>query len=331
MPIAGAIYWLLTSGHPQHVLSAILAASLFTLTLPWLATVQNQTEGHGGEAWRFPLRTAAAAGLGLLCAAAYALPFAIDFLRSNAGRVGADYAWTIAHPDTLAGLLNNFLHPLRSDVHGAFGGSSLLLLAVFIPLLPLFRIRVPLVTWVLWGSGLLTFLYLMGDRTFVHPLAYRFVPFINSIRIPGRMAFVLPAIFTLLLVWIVEEERAPRFVRGQSIQLTAQTILSLIALLAMALSCVPPEALATPSAAFAAIRIRVIPLWVEPTAFACGALSVAAFGMHGLARRRWRALSGVALVAAALQTDRKWGSSPFLMLFSAPFLSMQPPTVWQCC
>ena len=300
LPVAAAVYWVVTSGHPQHAYTALLGSTVLVVLLPRLAAALG-VEPSVAAARRLWSRMALAGVAGMLCASVYVLPFAIDFLPSNAGRVGAEYGWTLAHPDTLAGLVNEFFSPLRSDVHGAFGGSSLLLVAALMPLLVFCRVRIPVVVWMLWGSGLLTFLYMLGDRGFVHPLAYRFLPFVNSMRVPGRISLVMPMILVLLLVWIAQERGSPRLIFGRQIVVNAQTSLSFLALLAMAIYCVLPRSFSTTLAPFAATRIRVVPSWVEHLAFASGALSVVAFGVHGLSRRRFRVAAGVAAVAAALQ------------------------------
>lgn len=119
-------YWLVCSGHPQMMYYSLCGAALFVLVLPYfVATLPNVNQNEFPTMRRFWIQVAASVLAGILLASAYIAPFYFEFLADNAGRVGRDYNFAVSFVDTFLGTVNNFIQPLRSDVHGAFGGSSL--------------------------------------------------------------------------------------------------------------------------------------------------------------------------------------------------------------
>jgi len=196
-----AVAWLLCSGHPPMVWWAVLTAAVFALCFPWIAAHHDV----GPEAsWRsvgsWLGRMAYTAGYGVLLSAACLLPFYVDFMGHNAGRVGQDYSWATSNTDTLSGTLANFFEPLAADVHGAFGGSGLLVAAALVPALALLRVRLHKSTWLLWGISLLSFLHMQGPRTPVHFWTWKLAPLASAMRIPGRSSQLLPLCFALILL-----------------------------------------------------------------------------------------------------------------------------------
>ncbi len=196
-----ALWWLLCSGHPPMVWWALLGTAIFVLAFPWVA----HACGVGPEpdlrsARRYLGRVAAWASLGIGLALSYALPFYFDFMSTNFGRVDQGYDWAQSNNDTLAGTFSSFFEPLAADVHGAFGGSALFLLAALVPVLALARVRLPRVVWFLWGAGLLAFLHMQGPRTPVHFLAWSYLPMASATRIAGRASQLLPICLVLLLL-----------------------------------------------------------------------------------------------------------------------------------
>ncbi len=131
---------------------------------------------------------------------AYAAPFYFDFMATNAGRVDQDYSWAAGNNDALWGTLANFFEPLAADAHGAFGGSTLFLLAALVPLAALLKVRLPRVVWFLWAVALLAFLHMQGPRTPVHYLAWRYLPLASATRIAGRSSQLIPLCLVLVLL-----------------------------------------------------------------------------------------------------------------------------------
>ena len=97
----------------------------------------------------------------------------------NVDRVGQNYEWSLENVDTVMGTLNNFFLPLSSGLHGAFGGSSLFLIAIIVPVLSLFKMKIPRSILTIWTLLLIMFLYMQGDRTPYPPPCMGICPFLH--------------------------------------------------------------------------------------------------------------------------------------------------------
>jgi hypothetical protein len=201
LAIMAATYWLVTSGHPQMMYYAALGAAGFAIAWPFLLPALGGRALEARVRRRFWISSAVAIAVGIAGAAAYVLPYYWDFVRTNAGRVGQDYAWAAGYTDTVGGALASFFRPLGADVHGAFGGSYLLTLGACLPLAWLVGARPPRVVWACWLVALLVFLHALGDRTPVHWLAWRFLPLASSFRIAGRITLLLPLLLLVPAAW----------------------------------------------------------------------------------------------------------------------------------
>ena len=269
--IAGSTYWLVCSGHPQMMYYALCGAALFAIVLPFFVAVLPKIGSEDRiSARRFWLQTAGPVFAGVLLSAAYIIPFYHDFLLDNAGRVGRDYTFAVSFIDTLSGTINNFFQPLRSDVHGVFGGSSLFLMAASVPLLRIFKIRIPVIIWCLWGAALLVFLHMQGPRTLVHFLTWKYLPLASSIRIPGRLSLILPLFFLMLLTWIIQNAESTIQLGGTRIKLSSSGILAAFCVAVTSIHLSLPAAFSNNQTEYSAFAIRHIPQWVETTALVTG-------------------------------------------------------------
>ena len=200
-------YWLVSSGHPQMMYYGLFGAILFTIFIPYI--VKALIPGrylNKEETIKFYLFVLFFGLIGILLSSAYTLPFYYEFLATNAGRVAQEYAWSNFFNDTFIGTVNNFFYPLRSNVQGAFGGSPLYLVAILVPILHCFKVKVPNVIWVIWTFILLVFLFMQGERTFIHYMVWKFIPFVSSFRVAERASMILPVLLMLLFTWIVKIE-----------------------------------------------------------------------------------------------------------------------------
>jgi hypothetical protein len=214
--LALATWWLVCSGHPQFAYFGAMAAGIFLLALPWLgAAGLGEPAAPWPSARAFYARCAAWVGLGLGLSASLLLPFVLDFMGGNSGRVGREYDWACGYQDTIGGVLANLVMPLRADVHGSFGGSSLVLLALLLPIGRIAGLRVARGAWLLLGFAALVVLYTVGGRAPLHMWAWKLVPFFQAFRVPGRLAQLLPVILLLLALlawraWVVHRQGAQR-------------------------------------------------------------------------------------------------------------------------
>ena len=284
--IMGATYWLVCSGHPQMMYYGLLGAGLFTLAFPFFTCAMlPECKLDARTLYRFWLRIAIFGAVGLLLSAVYILPFYFDFILGNAHRVGQGYAWADMYRDTFMGTVNNFFRPLRSDVTGVFGGSSLILIVALLPLLRLFRVKVPLVIWVIWGLLVVAFLHMQGGRTPVHYLAWKFFPLASSFRVAGRISLIMPVFFMLVLTWLASAEAIRLKIFNWQFELFPRTLLALAALIFIGGYLLLPDSIARNTTIYSATTIREIPAGVESMVISCGAASLLIAAIHGYSKR----------------------------------------------
>jgi hypothetical protein len=201
--------------------------------------------------------------VGVLLSAPYILSFHYEFLTTNARRIVQDYAWADDYRDSVAGMINNFVFPLRSDFHSAFGSAILFLPAIIIPLLRFVRIRIPTVIWAAWGLVLFLLLHSLGDRIPIHYLAWKYLPFASSFRVAGRILMIAPFFLMLIMVWLVSEVSGKVTIGKRLSAMPTLSVLSLIATLLIGVWVYLPVTITADIAAFSAHSVKRIPLWVE--------------------------------------------------------------------
>jgi hypothetical protein len=200
----------------------------------------------------------------------------------NDARVAQTYQWADTYRDTLIGTLNNFFLPLRSDVHGAFGGSPLFLMAVLMPTLYLFKIRIPRVIWIVWAVAVFVFLHMQGARTPVHYLTWRFLPLYSSFRVAGRISLIMPILCLLLLTWILHANKRTLEIGDRRVQMSPATILAGIALFAIGVYMIIPDSATSTITSYSAAAIRNIPWKIERLLLVLGVLTLLMLFVHGI-------------------------------------------------
>jgi hypothetical protein len=284
--IVGATYWLICSGHPQMMYYALLGAGLFTLVIPFFTQAMiAQWDPDARSIYRFWFRVAIFGAVGLLLSSAYTLPFYFDFILGNAHRVAQDYAWADMYRDTFMGTVNNFFQPLRSDVTGVFGGSSLILIAALLPLLRLFRVKVPFVIWGIWGVLVVAFLHMQGGRTPVHFLVWKFLPLASSFRVAGRISLIMPVFFMLILTWLANAEAIRLKILNRQFGVFPQTLLAVAALTFIGGYFLIPDSIVQNTTIYSAASIREIPHRVECVTIFCGTVSLLIAAIHGYLKK----------------------------------------------
>lgn len=202
--VAGATYLLLCSGHPQMAYLGLLGALLVLgCAAPVLrAIVPGPVPAHGTLAGCFA-SAVLALGAGVLLSAAYLLPFTLDFLPSAVQRTGKDFAWVYTPFGTrsVVSLLHSVFRPFSSDVHGSFGGPALLAVPLLVPLLLVLR-RPPAAVVATWTIVLLVLALALAETLPLYFLAWKYLPFFSSFRVPGRVTLMLPFLLLLLFAWL---------------------------------------------------------------------------------------------------------------------------------
>lgn len=224
-------YMLVCSGHPQMMYYGFLGAAAFTLIAPFfLSTMLREKQPDGNALIKFWLVVGLCLILGILLSSAYILPFDFDFMKFSVERVERNYAWADRDLDTIFGTFNNFLLPLHSSVHGSFGGSSLILIALFMPLIRVFKVKIPRSVWSVWGLLIFMFVFMQGSRTPVHRLVWEYFPFASSMRVAGRISLIMPFFMMLLLAWVVTADKFTVRLRQSSISVSPLAALSCISI-----------------------------------------------------------------------------------------------------
>jgi NedA-like, galactose-binding domain len=286
--IIGATYWLVCSGHPQMMYYGLLGAGLFAIVLPYfIAIVLPDSHVDMQKVKPFWLRAGFFCGMGILLSSAYILPFYFDFITANTERVHQGYIWASKDIDSFIGTLNNFFQPLLSDVSGVFGGSSLFLAAALVPALKFFKIKIPGVIWAIWVLALLVFLHMQGPRTLIHYIAWKYLPFGSSFRIPGRISLIIPILLMLLLAWITQSQAVHlKFFRTRHLTSPA-TIIALVSIFLYGVYALILFLITSNSTSSCAAAIRQIPPWVISAIPVLGILSLAALAAHGISRMKF--------------------------------------------
>ncbi len=296
--VIGATYLLICGGHPQIAYLGLIGAALMCLLIPSaVAAIRSDLAPTWGDSLRYYARAGSYVGLGLVLASAYTLPFYIEFVRDAPSRVGQSYVWSLAWADHLAGAMNSFFNPLRSDVHGAFGSSSLILLAMLAPL-PLALTRKDRgrgAMMAMWVASVTIFLCSVGPATPLYHLFWKLVPFADSFRGPGRIAMMLPPLFMFMLAWFFS------LADQESAKLWGSVIAPWhIALAALAAFLVGYLLLAHPhTGSHTPFAIRPYPSWISVLIFICGLASLLLVTVR-VSPSRMRATAGVVLAAVVI-------------------------------
>ncbi len=282
-------YLLVVSGHPQMAYYGLVGAGVVWLLAPLVVDVLCPACGIAERRASFYLASGACVLAGAILGALYTLPFVADLLAENGGRVGQAYEWSTAHQDSWGGTLNNFVRPFRSDVHGAFGGSVLPLVAVYAPFVIAAWRRVPVVIWVLVGACAAVCVVALGSATPVHRFVWTWLPLQLSMRVPGRVTLLLPVLTMLVLAWALQDEMIRRWPRPLQ-------LVGALAGISLVLGWFVSGWMPAPGP-FSPTALRTIPEWAEAVVLGAGAGAVAALIAYTIPRTR---AVGAGLLVAAI-------------------------------
>jgi len=272
--IIGATYLLACGGHPQMMYYGFMGAGLVTLVFPFfLSSILPETHTSIKKILKFYLHIFTFCTIGILISSAYIFSFYFDFVAESS-RTNLSYAWAAGLTDTVTGTLNNFFRPFYSDVHGAFGGSSLYVVGATIPLLLVFTVKIPKIIWFIWMLFILIFLYMQGSRVPVHHFVWEYLPLASSFRIPGRISMILPLIILLLLAWLMRCDKVHLSYFGKKIEVYPYVLLSCVALLFFVLYNFILFPFLRDPEIYSPARINKIPSWVESIGLWSGIISL---------------------------------------------------------
>ncbi len=300
--IIGATYLLICSGHPQMMYYGLLGAGFFALVIPsYIHSMLPDRHISFRTVLGFWAKTGLCLAAGILISSAYILPFYFEFIATNVERVGQDYAWADSIKDTFIGTLNNFFLPLRSDVHGAFGGSSIIIIAAILPLLKFFKVKIPRSVWVIWAMALFVFLHMQGSRTPLHLWIWEGLPFASSFRYAGRISLMMPILIMMLLAWAAQAGSFRLHLRNFSARVTPLMLLASVSValsalyfLAVAISLLSPPSVMRLLAPFTPVAIRKVPTLAEILVILSGIATLLTLSYYS-ARLRTAGVAGILL------------------------------------
>jgi len=305
--IIGATYLLICGGHPQMMYLAAIGVGICIMGIPFILPKILE---DSGTKYQFPsykkyfFTVGGSLVAGILLSAAYVLPFYTDFLLSTAPRLGQSYKWSLEFSDTLGGMINNFFNPVQSDVHGAFGSSSLLLLIVLLPIIYIRERKGAIPVSALWACFVLIFLCSLGKVTPVHYYYWKYFPFADVFRCPPRITIAFPFLFLLLLACRFRKNTQQIKIGYREIPFSFYGLLAFIAIPIFILYHKVWGGLLPVPGPFTPQAIQKVPGWVEPTIFWLGLVSlifVLGHSFHFKGNRIiWCSVTGILLAAAVV-------------------------------
>jgi hypothetical protein len=298
--IIASTYLLVCGGHPQMMYMGLLGAGIAAAAIPFvLGKISEEIKPDRQKLIKYFKTTAICLVVGILLSAAYIIPFYFDFILTNTQRVGQDYQWSLGYSSSTTGMLNSFFVPLRSEVQGAFGSSSIILLVALVPLLYAFRIRVPIAVTTLWAVLTVLFLCSLGSETPLHYYFWNYFPLAKSFRIPGRITMIFPFLFLLILAWVFSGKNKNKntilFLVGIAAPLFLIYNWALVKHLPRLKYCLP-------------IHISRYPQWMDTLIFLAGLLTLILIAFYSFhlnhsskdIRFPWRTVLGILLSAAVI-------------------------------
>jgi hypothetical protein len=204
--VAGIVigsYLLTVGGHPQIAYIGFLGAAILALLTPGFAiSVRSDLVFDKKRLAQYWSLVLFATLVGILLAAPYILGFYLEFLPNNL-RTGRPYGFATGYQDSWGGLFRSFYSPLSSDVHGAFGGSALVSLALLFPVAILIYGKYRSAAWLSFVTAVFVFLLACGDSTPLHRLVWEYFPMASIFRVPGRYTLMILFPLLFVLVWII--------------------------------------------------------------------------------------------------------------------------------
>jgi len=308
LSIIGVTYLLVCSGHPPMMFYGFVGAGLFTFVIPFfLSSMFPDRQANIKNTLTFWTKTGLFLCLGILLSSAYLVPFYFEFVRNNitysqpAGLIGMDGLSGMGPAETFAGALNNFFMPFGADLLGSFGGSSLIIMALLLPLLRFLKVNIPYVIWFLWGIVLYVLLFIQGPGTPVpvYVLSYKYLPFVSSLGGVGRIAVIVPSIIMILMAWIINAGAFSVRFRSLSVTLTPCSALGLTALILTPVYLMALFLLKPALGDFTPHFVRHIPFWIEILSVFFGLLSLGLLVIYNMYPRLTR-IAGIFLCIVVL-------------------------------
>jgi hypothetical protein len=280
--------WLLVvGGHPQMMFIGFLGAAFVFVIFPFYAhcLLPDEPRPDFKRIFRFWGVSALSMFLGILLASPYTLPFYFEYMQESNRGAGLDFGYACSCQDTITGILCNFFNPFFSDVHGAFGGSILILLAMLVPLSVVFYLRRAWPVLILWMGCIVALILSAGSSGPLYYCFWKYFPFAQAFRVSGRLSMVLPFMFMLILAWALRQQ--PVLIRLGQRQIPFAPII-LPAVVSLILFIVPKGfdyAALSASGRYVPANINNVPLSAMSLFFVTGLIAPATVIIYGLSNK----------------------------------------------
>lgn len=304
--------WLLvTGGHPQMMYLGLLGAGVIGFIMPfYIRTVlPEKSEKSSLSLPGYYLSVCVCVMCGILLSSLHLLPYYFEYLPDTWRTGGLDFSWACGHQDSVSGSICNFFNPFHSDVHGAFGGSSLILAAVFVPVLYIFRARVPRPVLSLWLLFVVVFFMTLGSNGFLYYYFWKYFPFAQDFRVPGRMGIYIPFLFLLIFIWVIRCRPIVFRIRSRRIKLYPLAIVTFAGMVAfITLHCLPFEMFKLQK--YTPAKLNNLTAKTTIFAMATGIIGLLALIIYTIQRRFRLIISVILVLAVVLQVGvtLRWGT-----------------------
>jgi hypothetical protein len=303
LPFSISIFsWLLVvGGHPQMMFIGFMGAAFVCIVFPFYASclLADESPLTLRRVLKFWVITAFSVTLGILLASVYTLPFYFEYLKENYRYAAGNFNWACSYQDAFSGILCNFVNPFFSDVHTAFGGSSLVLLAMLLPIAGVFCLRKAWPVLFLWAGCVIVLIMAAGYSGPLYYYFWNYFPFARTFRVPGRLCMVLPFIFMLILVWILQQKPVRLRLISREISVYPVVPAAIVALIIfiMSKSFNYSELAAAPR--FVPANLNAIPPIALSVFFVCGVVCLASIFLYGISNKL-RTVAAVVMFATVL-------------------------------
>ena len=236
--IIGSTWLMAVGGHPQMMYYGFIGAVLIWAIMPFyirsLRIFDNPDDYKSPR--KYYLGAAVCMLAGVLLAACYFVPFYFEYMRDSQRGGEATFKWACDFGDVPTGIIYNFFNPFYSDVHGAFGGTTLIVLAAIVPAVYLFKTKIPWSIILLWSFCLIVIILSLGSKGFLYYYFWKYFPLAGSFRVPERITFVLPALFMLILVWLSRLKPRSITIKKHSYSINIISVLAVLAIMLFVVS-----------------------------------------------------------------------------------------------
>ena len=184
-------------------LGLVEALIIFLIAPFYISAILPEEKNNSFRIVKYYFGSLCSIGIGLLLASSYLFPFIFEYLKESYRGQWQNFTWSCMYQDAFIGAMGNLFYPFISNVHDAFGASALILIAAVAPILILNRVRMPFTIFFIWLLCFLLFDMTLGSNGILYYYFWKYFPFANTFRVPGRVALVLPLIMSLILVWVI--------------------------------------------------------------------------------------------------------------------------------